>query len=122
MPAPPCGHRYDAPPIAGCAYCRVRDVPFHKARWADWEPERRCAHLGLPTGGDHIRLNCTLDPPSRVPLFACAVHTLCTQDLVAVGTQCCRYCGQKELPPAPAGEVTIVHGANGIGDGLLGLT
>lgn len=38
MLAPPCGHPFDSQPADGCAYCRIRDIPFHRQRWTKSEP------------------------------------------------------------------------------------
>jgi hypothetical protein len=35
MSAPPCRHPYAAEPVAGCAYCRVRGLAFHRDRWTN---------------------------------------------------------------------------------------
>jgi hypothetical protein len=99
MNAPPCGHPFDADPVAGCAFCSIRDIPFHRQRWTTGTvpvstAAPPCRHLGDPTG--ELVTCATCAGTVRLKLRACAVFTRCTEGKAVAGVACCVGCPRYE--------------------------
>lgn len=95
--------RFHPDPAAAADRCRICFLyvtrPDIRAKWDGRIPHpaarQPCPHLGPPTGERRPKLNCAADPPVTVPVLACALHVLCTEDTSARLTPCCRYCGDR---------------------------
>lgn len=81
-----------------CPLCRL----WVGAQTSGLQVYDRCIYRGEPTGETAIKLNCTADPPKRIPLFGCDVHGTCTTAEVARGEFCCRHCTHRSSTPPSA--------------------
>lgn len=92
----PCGHEWRSPPVAGCAFCAIRHVPFHMKRWGGFPPPP-CVHLGEPTGEVVACQTCA--GTVKIKSFACAIYGTCTlaKRLTDVPGCCDSKCEHKTL-------------------------
>ena len=124
----PCKHNPPMPPeeCIFCRWCLDRSANgrAYRERWGEAEPfpvpiqagQRRCVHLGEPTGEQIACGPC--GGKTRLKLFACRVYGKCTQGKKTEGVACCTGCPDFAATLAYQLEVT----AWGIGDHLLALT
>lgn len=96
---------------------------FDRKKWTEelFQREKptfstRCKHFGTPTG--ELRECASCGGKTRAKLSFCKIHGVCTEQLIAIGTACCRTCPDRSPMEAFQIEVT----ADGIGDHLLGLS
>lgn len=60
---------------------------------------RSCRFRGKLTGETAPKFNCLADPPRRIPLISCKIHTVCTLDEYAIETACCKTCTDRQAAP-----------------------